>query len=394
MPQFGNQLIEKISMLQRLPVPSCKLFVWVFIPYRIQGQELSSEYDNPGYRQGLVDVFAELGLKWKWQPITLENMQTVLEEVAASSNEYTPVVLNYCDGNDEIDGYPGVSVIKLLEQKEINFTGGDSKFYHLTTSKIWMKRAFMEASVATAPYEVILDPSRVQGVCDRLGTPLLVKPALAYGSIGISLESGVESDEQVSKQVQRLLQGVHEMQFPPDSIFVERFISGREFTVFLLGDSQQPESLKIYPPIELVFQSSLPETEQFRSYDNFWGEHLEESSSSSSEPFYHCQQVASDLSEKLCDLTKRAYCAVGGNGYARVDIRMDKDSQDLFVLEVNANCAISSIPLTDFSDLNQTSLGTILHLASIPFAQLMSEIIAEAFARHSTKSCSVNKAAA
>ncbi|MEQ8464159.1 hypothetical protein [Coleofasciculus sp. E1-EBD-02] len=393
MSHFGNQLIEKISMLQGLPVPSSELFVWVFIPYRIQGQELISEYDNPGYRQGLVDVFAELSLKWKWQPITLENRQVVVEEVAASSNEYIPVVLNYCDGNDEIDGYPGTSVIKLLEQKEIIFTGADSNFFHLTTSKIWMKRAFREASVATAPYEVISNPSRVQGVCDRLGTPLLVKPALAYGSIGISLESVVESDEQVSKQVQRLLQGVHEMQFPPDSIFVERFISGREFTVFLLGDSQQPESLKIYPPIELVFQSSLPETEQFRSYDNFWGEHLEESASSSSEPFYRCQPIASDLSERLCNLSKRAYCAVGGNGYARVDIRMDKDSQELFVLEVNANCAISSIPLTDFSDLNQTSLGTILHLAGIPFAQLMSEIITEAFARHSTKSRSVNKAA-
>lgn len=393
MSHFGNQLIEKISMLQGLPVPSSELFVWVFIPYRIQGQELSSEYDNPGYRQGLVDVFAELGLKWKWQPITLENRQVVVEEVAASSNEYIPVVLNYCDGNDEIDGYPGTSVIKLLEQKEIIFTGADSNFFHLTTSKIWMKRAFVEADVATAPYEVIADPSHVQGVCDRLGTPLLVKPALAYGSIGISLESVVESDEQVSKQVQRLLQGVHEMQFPPNSIFVERFISGREFTVFLLGDSQQPESLKIYPPIELVFQSSLPETEQFRSYDNFWGEHLEESASSSSEPFYRCQPIASDLSERLCELSKHAYCAIGGNGYARVDIRMDKDSQELFVLEVNANCAISSIPLTDFSDLNQTSLGTILHLAGIPFAQLMSEIITEAFARHSTKSRSVNKAA-
>lgn len=90
---------------------------------------------------------------------------------------------------------------------------------------------------------------------------------------------------------------------------------------------------------------------------------------------------------------KRAYCAIGGNGYARVDIRMDKYSQELFVLEVNAKCAISSIPLTDFSNLNQTSLGTILHLAGIPFAQLMSEIIAEAFARHSTKSLLVSKAA-
>jgi D-alanine-D-alanine ligase len=376
----------------KFTVPSNQLFVWVFIPYRITEQGLvSEEYDTPSARQELADVFAELGLKWKWQPITFENMHAVVEEVAASSKEYIPVVLNYCAG-DEDPNFPGTCVIKLLEAKGILFTGADSTFDYLGSSKLRMKRAFAEADVATAPYEVIADPSHVQGVCDRLGTPLLVKPALGYGSIGISLESVVESDEQVSKQVQRLLQGVHEMQFPPDSIFVERFISGREFTVFLLGDSQQPGSLKIYPPIELVFHSSLSETEQFRSYDNFWGEHLEESLSSSSEPFYHCQSVASDLSEKLCDLSRRAYCAVGGNGYARVDIRMDKDSQELFVLEVNANCAISSMPLTDFSDLNQTSLGTILHLAGIPFAQLMSEIIAKAFDRHSTKLPLVSKA--
>ena len=40
-----------------------------------------------------------------------------------------------------------------------------------------------------------------------------------------------------------------------------------------------------------------------------------------------------------------------------------------------------------------TSVGTILHLAGIPFAQLMSEMISEAFARHSTKSPLVNKSA-
>jgi D-alanine-D-alanine ligase len=357
--------------------------IWAFIPYRATEQGLTSEYNTPYYRQELADVFAELGIPWKWQPITLENMQTVVEEVVASTKECVPIVVNLCDGNDEIDGYPGTSIIKLLEQKGVIFTGAGSHFFHLTTSKIWMKRAFVRASIATAPYEIISDSNRVQGLCDRLGTPLLVKPAIAYGSIGISLESVVESDEQVSRQVQQLLQGIHEMQFPPDSIFVEKFISGREFTVLLLGDSQQPDSIKIYPPIELVFQSSLPETQQFRSYDNFWGKPPKESSLSSSDPFYQCQQVAPDLSERLCEISKRAYCAIGGNGYARVDIRMDKDSQELFVLEVNANCAISSKPLTDFSTLDQTSLGTILHLAGIPLAQLMSEIIAEALAKRS-----------
>lgn len=375
----------------KFPVPSNQLFVSVFIPYRITEQGLvSEEYDTPSARQELADVFAELGIKWKWQPITFENMHEVIEEVAASSKEYVPVVLNYCAG-DEDPNYPGTCVIKLLEAKGFLFTGADSTFDYLCSSKLRMKRAFVEADVATASYEVIADPSHVQGVCERLGTPLIVKPAMSMGSRGLSLQSVVESDEQVSKQVQWLLQGQHDMQFPLDSIFVERFINGREFTVFLLGSTQQPESIKIYPPVERVFHSNLPDTERFLAYERAWGK--EESSLSLGEPFYRYQLVASDLQDRLCELSKHAYCAVGGNGYARVDIRMDKASQEIFVLEVNPNCGISSIPLFDFSNPSATSVGTILHLAGIPFAQLMSEMIAEAFDRYSTKSPLVSKSA-
>jgi D-alanine-D-alanine ligase len=383
MPLFGNKITEETLMLQKLPVPRNKLFVWVFVPYRITEQGwVSEEYDTPESHQELTDLFAELGTKWKWQPITFENMHAVVEEIVASSKEYIPVVLNYCAG-DEDPNYPGTCVIKLLEAKGILFTGADSTFDYLCSSKLRMKRAFVEAGVATAPYEVITDISGIQGVCERLGTPLMVKPAMSMGSRGLSLQSVVESDEQVSKQVQWLLQGQHDMQFPPDSIFVERFINGREFTVFLLGSTQQPESIKIYPPAERVFHSNLPETERFLAYERAWAK--EESSLSLGEPFYRYQLVASDLHDRLCELSKHAYCAVGGNGYARVDIRMDKASQEIFVLEVNPNCGISSIPLFDFSNPSATSVGTILHLAGIPFAQLMSEILAEAFTRNYTK---------
>lgn len=387
MTQFSNRLMEEISMFQGLPMPSSKLFVWAFIPYRITEQGVISEdYDNPATRQELADVFAELGIKWKWQPITFENMHAVVEEIAASCKEYIPVVLNYCAG-DEDPNYPGTCVIKLLEAKGILFTGADSSFDYLCSSKLRMKRAFVEAGVATAPYQVISDPSRVQGVCERLGTPLMVKPAMSMGSRGISLQSVVYSDEQVSKQVQWLLQGQHNMQFPPDSIFVERFINGREFTVFLLGSAQQPDRIKIYPPVERVFHSSLPETERFLAYDWYWTKYEEGSPFSPEEPFCRYQLVAPPLHDKLCELSKRAYCAVGGNGYGRVDLRMDKASKELFVLEVNPNCAVSSKPLSTFddNDLGASSLGTILHLSSTPFAQLMSEIITEAFARQSTK---------
>ncbi|MBW4496840.1 MAG: hypothetical protein KME26_27980 [Oscillatoria princeps RMCB-10] len=375
-----------MTTFQTLPIPKENLLVWAFIPYRMTPQGLIGEfYDNPGYRQELARVFAELGIKWKWQPITLENMHAVVEEVVASSRDYTPVVLNYCDGFDEVDGYPGLSVIKLLEEKGIIFTGADSNFEYLTISKIRMKRTFVETGVATARYEAISDSNCIQGICQRLGTPLIVKPAVSTASQGIWLDSVVENDEQVRVQVQRLLQAEHGKQCPQNGIVVEQFINGREFALFVLGSAKQPENLKIYPSLERVFHPSLPETERFLSHYRYWGKNEGEASLLPEEQFCYYQLTEPELHKRLGDLAQRAYCVVDGNGYGRVDLRMDKVSQELFVLEVNSNCAISSKPLFDFSDPNATSVGTILYLSEIAFPQLMSEIIAEALTRYFTK---------
>jgi D-alanine-D-alanine ligase len=377
MAAFSNQLIEKISVIREMSVLSNKLFIWIFIPYRLTEKGLISEhYDHPGIQEDLAKVFSELDLAWKWQPITFENMHAVVEEVAASSQDYTSVIFNHCDG-DEDPKYPGTAVIKLLEAKGIIFTGANSIFAHLCSSKIRMKSAFAEAGVTTSPYEVISDISDIQGICDRLGTPLIIKPAQSFGSRGISLDSVVKNDEQVTKQVEQLLSEQDNLQYMIGNIFVERFISGCEFTIFMVGSADRPDNIKIYPPLERVFHSGLPETERFLAYNRYWDKDKEEIGILTEESFCSFRLVCDTLGDKLCELSKRAYCAVGGNGYGRVDVRMDNTSQELFILEVNHNCAISPIPLFEFSDPNATTLGTILHLAGIPFAQLMSDILAE-----------------
>ena len=395
MPLLSNNPMKETALFQKLPVSINQLLVWVLVPQRMTAQGLISEHHNvDSIHQELTDVFSTLGIKWKWQSITLENMQAIVEEITASKSESIPVVLNYCYG-DEDPNYPGTRVYELLEAAEIPSTGSDSACIDLCTSKLKMKHAFIEAGVPTSPYEVISDINYVPGVCDRLGAPLIVKPAMSLRSYGITLQSVVKSDEQVTAQVQRLLQGQHGMQFPLGSIYVEQFINGLEFTVFLIGSNQQPDKIKIYPPLERVFHSSLPETERFLSFERYWAEPDESFLQSSSEAFCRFQLAALDLHDKLCDVGKRAYCAVAGNGYGRVDIRMDKNSQQMFVLEVNPNCSISSHPIGEdsFANRNATTVGTILHLAGIPFTQLIIEIIEEALVRHSINSQLVSKSA-
>jgi D-alanine-D-alanine ligase len=232
---------------------------------------------------------------------------------------------------------------------------------------------------------VISDQNCIQGICQRLGYPLIVKPSISTASQGIWLDSVVESDEQVGLQVQRLLQAEHGKKCPQNGIFAEQFIKGREFAVFLLGSAKWPENSKIYLSLERVFHPSLPETERFLSHYRYWGKNEGGTSLLPEEKFCFYRLAEPELHKRLCELAKRAYCAVDGNGYGRVDIRMDRASQELLVLEVNSNCAISSKPLLDFSDPNATSVGTILHFSGIPFTQLMSDIITETLASHYTE---------
>jgi D-alanine-D-alanine ligase len=136
-----------------------------------------------------------------------------------------------------------------------------------------------------------------------------------------------------------------------------------------------PEYIKVYPPVERAFHADICESKRLVS-EEYW----------TKEPNYNYQLVSSPLSDLVCQLGRQAYCAVGGNGYGRVDIRMDNATKKLFVLEVNPNCAISSQALSTLNKDNEcaTSLGSILSLANISFTQLISKILTEACERHSS----------
>ncbi|MFB8795039.1 MAG: hypothetical protein U7126_12645 [Microcoleus sp.] len=380
--------MKSIQQIQNPPLSDKEILVWAFIPCLSVEQDFSNEEFNPLYfQQELADVFAELEVAWKFKLITLENMKAAIEEVAASQAQYFSLVLNYCAGLDEVDGYPGASVVKLLEAKGIPFAGADSQFFKMGDSKILMKEAFVESGVSTAPYEVIKDVISIRGLCDRLVPPLIVKPSASFGTRGICLKSVVHSDEDAINRFEELQQGQHGMQIPADSIFVEGFIKGREFTVLLVGNAQQSERIEVYPPVETVFHSGVPETEQFYTRELRITEVEERTLPPNQEPLFGYQLAPIELHKRLGDLAKRAYCAVGGTGYGRVDIRMDNITQEMFVLEVNPCPAVTSRSLTmGVEEPNTSRVGTILHLGQIPFAQLMSEIIAEALSRYYSKS--------
>jgi len=139
-------------------VPLDRLKIWVLAPYlETTDANIDYYYDFTQSIAEYTKTFKELDLPWQWQPVTMTNYTLIIEKIVEEKETgyYFPLVLNLCDG-DEVNGTPGVSVVQLLEAKDLVYTGADEYFYRITTSKIPMKQAFDKAHTPNAKWETIL----------------------------------------------------------------------------------------------------------------------------------------------------------------------------------------------------------------------------------------------
>ena len=353
--------------------------VWVLAPhFETDDPNLAHYYDFTHSIQEYTRVFAELNIEWEWVPVTMKGFKKTIEKISKTAHVKSALVLNLCDG-DEVNGTPGVSVIDELEKHKLIYTGADRHFYTITTSKIPMKKVFDKAGVSNSPWRIISGkPGSIRGICQRVGTPLLLKPAVSGGSMGVSVKNVVHSEQELKTRLEELAEGYRGWNLQADGLFVERFITGPEFTTFITGSSDDPANCKVYTPVERHFHPSLPPTERFLSFDRLWEIYEAESPMPGNENFYEYAPAPESLRRRLAMLSKKAYIALGGKGYTRIDIRQDAQTGKLYVLEANAQCGLSE-------DEDYTSIGAILKASKVSYTQVIFEILQDAVRRHAQK---------
>jgi D-alanine-D-alanine ligase len=358
------------------PTPNLSAYhVWVLAPeLETNDPNLSHYYDFTHSIKEYKIVFEELGIGWTWTPVNIKNVRSTIAQIAKSNIKTRPLVLNLCDV-DEVNGAPGLSVIDALQEEGLVYTGSDQHFYSITTSKIPMKRAFDKAGVSTAPWKLISGrPSTLKGVCEQIGTPLIIKPAVSGGSMGVSVKNVVNSEEELFLRVKELASGYRGWNLLADGLFVEKYIKGPEFTTFITGSSDQPDGCFVYEPVERLFHPSLPDNERFLSFDRLWEIYEDESPMPQNENFYEYGPVSAALRKKLQQLSLEAYAALGGRGYTRIDIRQDAETGLLYVLEANAQCGLSE-------DEDYTSIGAIIKASKVSYTKIIEAILLDAIRR-------------
>lgn len=355
---------------------SIPIYVWVLSPeLETENSNLEYYYDFNQSIQEYKTVFEELKVDWKWQPINLSNYKKIIDSIIETKNGVTPVILNLCDG-DEVNGTPGISVVQYLEEKNTLYTGAKEFFYHATTSKITMKQCFDDENISTANWLSITSKNIIpENVFEKLGVPIIVKPAVSGGSLGLGTKNVVHNYNELKEIVAEMYKGYHGWDLAFGGIVLEPFIFGPEFTTLIVGDYYNKKASIIYNPVERLFHSSLKEEEKFLSFDRLWETYDVEKPIGNFEDFYTYKLPDENVIEEIKRLSWEAYKSVKGTGYGRVDIRMNKYSKKLFVLEVNAQCGLSD-------DENYTSIGAILRLSHQTYTNLIKNIILNAISRN------------
>lgn len=241
---------------------------------------------------------------------------TAVQQIFTLAKEGYDLFLNLCDGEWDEDR-AGIEVVQALEKVGVPFTGADTRFFALDRERLKMACHFWQ--IRTPASAFAYDNAGIALAARNLRYPMLVKHYNGYGSIGLTANSRVTDEPALYQQAQLMIETF-------GGALIEEFIDGREFTVLVAENPDDPHDPIGYLPVEFRF----PEGETFKHFGVKWESYVD----------MKCVPVTDDaLIAQLQAMGRRAFLAVDGRSYGRCDIRMNDDGE-LFLLEVNPNCGI------------------------------------------------------
>ncbi len=245
-----------------------------------------------------------------------------IQDVALA--ETFDVFLNLCDGCEDEDR-PGLDVVQALEALNLPFTGADSAFYNPTRES--MQSLAEKKGIGFARGIQVRSDEDVDAKVKAAGFryPMIVKHHDSYASAGMTRDSRVENAKQLHVQFEKMV-----AQF--GSARIEEFIEGREFTCLVVDNPDDLGDPYVYQPVEIIFQ----EGETFKH----WAMKFDAAASVDMDLQFVTEPA---LARRIKTMTRKMFLALGGTGYGRADIRMNKEGE-LFMLELNPNPSLLNMP--------------------------------------------------
>ena len=241
--------------------------------------------------------------------------------------EFQPaLVFNCCESFREGSQHE-YAVAAVMEMHGYRHTGASPTGLLVARNKSMSKKILAFHGIRVPDFAVF--PPGAEFVRpSALRSPLIVKPLLEDGSVGIAQASVVEDDESLAERARFIHEQFHQ------AAIAEELIEGRELYVGLLGNA----TLELLPVVELHF-GKLPSAEQrIATYKMKWDEDYRERHKIRND---FARGLSEDVQAKIRQVGETAFHALGLQDYGRIDLRLTHDDE-VYVLEVNPNPFIAA----------------------------------------------------
>ncbi|WP_312671445.1 D-alanine--D-alanine ligase [Pseudescherichia sp.] len=228
----------------------------------------------------------------------------------------------------------------LLELTGLPYTGSGVMASAISMDKLRSKLLWQGAGLPVAPWAALTRKEFEQGLSESvlqhiasLGLPLIVKPSREGSSVGMS-----KVDEAGALNAALALAFQHD-----EEVLVEKWLSGPEFTVAVLGEEILP-SIRIQPA---------------GTFYDYEAKYL------SDETQYFCPSgLEAEREAQLRDLVLKAWTVLGCRGWGRIDAMQDRDGH-FYLLEANTSPGMTSHSLVPMA----------ARQAGLSFSQLVVRIL-------------------
>jgi len=222
--------------------------------------------------------------------------ESIFDDLKVGQFDRAFIILHGPGGEDGV-------IQSALEILQLPYTGSGVLASALAMDKLRSKELLQGAGLPTPAYMRLEETTDMSYVGATLGFPIMVKPTLEGSSIGMSKvveESGLTKAWQLASKF-------------GDCVLAEQWVSGKEFTVAILGNTALP----------------VIRLETKRDFYDFAAKYDDDDTQ------YHCPCGLSEEQEaQLQRLALSAFNAVGAKGWGRVDIMSDEEGKPS-IIEIN-----------------------------------------------------------
>ena len=268
------------------------------------------------------------------------------QQIELKADVYFPVLHGPYGEDGTIQG--------LLEMADVAYVGSSVLASAVGMDKAIFKNLLSYLGLPVTPYLVVVEedyknqgPKLIRKINSVFAYPLFVKPANMGSSVGIS---------KVKKRA--ALPAALELAFRYDrKILVEKAISGREIECSVLGNDSPEASL----PGEVI---------PYREFYDYADKYLEGKTR-----FRIPAELPADLTLKIRQLALAAFKAIDACGLARVDFFLEKDTNAIYINEINT--------MPGFTEISM--YPKLWEVSGLSFNQLLDRLIELAIERHKRK---------